>query len=596
MAAIDILRQTVTNEERHAGYARAIEVSKFAKMIVTGDNQGDEVWRYRRFEGEKLKEQRLRLYNSLTKYAIARPRKYWKKIDNVPGVRAAIEPDGEKKVGMLKANMDDFADHKDLYKWLVFNLEYLGVTDPNAWIIYEREDERTVEGRVTNVKVYPYIVSSANVVNYAERRGKVLWLVVMEPRLVRDRGQDKILQDFYIYEPGLTLRAREKWEDMVKEPGEVEVVIEAKPNPRTFYVSEYQTGTTEVPAMCVGAYQDEKNSLFGYVAWFDPAEQVLRDLIRDKSNLDVSKTLYAVPQKYEYVKPCQHDDGTGGLCHSGWMRGGDHDGERCASCGGRGLVANFTTEQETLQLALPDNPAEILDLHKLYHYEQGNTDVPEWLAGQVETAEKRVLNAVFNSGIVEKATGAADKTATEVNYEMQDVYDVLEPFCVRLRLHYELAYRIGAQYMEIPNFSVSLFIPKDKKMRTALELVEAMKTAKDAGAGWEVIRDLREQLWEKMSGDDPEKVARVRASYKWLPFDEKSPEERAMILASRAPTDFSRVLYENWAEIFEEIDIEHPMFYQYEYSKQGEVVADKVEKWRANIQFASAPDFAPIQP
>lgn len=598
MAAIDILVQTVSTNKRHSGYERAGKVAEFATAMITGSNQAEMVWKYRRFEGEPLKEQRLRLYNSLTKYALQRPRKYWKKIDRVPGIKAEITGGDEKKLAMLKENMQLFADNKSLLAWQTATLEYLGSTDPNAWIVYERIDSRTPDGRVTGIKVYPYVLPSFKVVDFKQLHGITEWLVVMEPRTAIYRGQKKELQDYYIYEPGKTTRAREKWDDLAMEPGEVEIIIpsEGKAEPRTFYVSEYLTGTTEVPAMCVGAYRDEKTDLQGFVTWFDPAENVLADLVRDKSNLDVAKTLYAIPQKYEYVKPCQFEDATGGACFKGRLQGGEHDGETCQSCGGRGLVANFTTEQETLQLALPDNPAEMLELSRLYHYETGNIDTPRWLDEQVDKAEARVLSAVFNPGLAEKATGAADKTATEVNYEMEDVYDVLEPFCMVLKLHFELACRIGAQYLEIPGFSVSLFIPKDKKMKSLQDLVQAMDTAKQAGAGWEVIRDIREQLWEKMSGDDPVKVAKLRASYKWLPFDEKSEEERAMILASRSAFDSARVLYENWAEIFEEIENETPEFYKFTHEKQQSVIEEKVEKWRGKIQLASEPTFEPIQP
>jgi CRISPR/Cas system-associated protein Csx1 len=99
-----------------------------------------------------------------------------------------------------------------------------------------------------------------------------------------------------------------------------------------------------------------------------------------------------------------------------------------------------------------------------------------------------------------------------------------------------------------------------------------------------------------MSGNDPAKVAKLRASYKWLPFDEKSEEERAMILAGRSAFDSARVLYENWAEIFEEIENETPDFYKFTHEKQQSVIEEKVEKWRGKIQLASEPTFEPIQP
>ncbi len=574
--ALEILRGHVAADARHAGYQRANEVAEFAKMIVTGGakEQEKEVTRYRRFEKDGQKKQRVRLYNPLTRYAIARPRKYWQKVARVPGVKIVATGSDESKMQRLNGQMADFANNQTLFEWAVDTLEYLGVTDPNAWILFERYDVFGADGQKKDVATYPVIIPSINVLDFKQMHGKTLWLLWREIRIEQDRhGNDVTLETLYLYQPGGLTRAREKGDETMAEAGEIEVVMSAKPKDRIFLVSEYRNGTTETPAICAGAYVDESNERAGFVTWFEPAHDVLKDLIRHKSNLDVATALYAMPQKYEYVKPCQYED-NGGHCDGGYIRGGEHDGERCAACGGSGKVANFTTEQEVLQLVLPDNAGDILELAKLYHYEQGNIAVPEWLAGQVEKTEERVMKAIFSAADIERATGAA--TATEKNYQMEDVYDVLEPFCKKVKLTAEMAYRVAAQYLEIGDFSVSVFIPKDKKMKTLGELIASMKEAKDSGAGWDVVRDLRRQIWEKMNEDDPERVRKLEAQYEWLPFDDKSPEELAQIMASRAPTDYARVLRENWAEIFGELEKEVPDFHLYEYTKQREIVGAKV--------------------
>jgi len=580
---------------RHDGYARALEVSKFAKMMITGKGQDEEVTRYRRFEKEALKGQRVRLYNPLTKYALARPRQYWHKVSRIPGVKFTVKGSDQAKLDALNANMANFADNKPLYEWAVETLEFLGSTDPNAWIAYERADVRNAEGAVTAIEVYPYIIPSQNVLDFQQRFGKTLWLLWRETRLQTDKnGRDWQLETLYLYEPGRTTVAREKGEGDVSGENEVEVVFDVmKGEPRTFYVSEYLTGTTEVPAMCAGAYKDETRNLQGFVTWFDPASDVLRELVRDKSNLDMAKTLFAMPQKYEYVKPCDYEN-EGGRCERGILSGGEHHGERCPSCGGSGRVTNFTTEQETLQLVLPDSPNDILQLSSLYHYEQGNEPMMQWLHSQVEVTEGRVMKAIFSAADVERATGAG--TATAKNYEMESVQEKLMPFCLAVQMHCELSYRIGAQYMEIKDFSIDVHIPKDMKMRTLAELIAAFNDAKSGGAGWEVVRDLRRQIWEKQNADDPEQVAKLHAQYEWLPFDDKSGEELAQILASRAPNDPQRVLRENWAEIFGEIEQEYPDFHRYEYAKQKEVVGAKVAEFNARIVRVEEPGFAPIEP
>lgn len=579
---------------RHKHYDRTLAVREFSHQIVTGENQGKIIERYRRSESEDLKKQRIRLTNTLTKYAISRPRKYWKKIARVEGINVDHTSKDKERIGDLHATFKNFQDGRDLIQYLNWKLEFLGVTDPNAWVIYERLDTRDAEDQVAKVRVYPFVVPCEDVLNFDYKFGELEWIVVrtktLETTFTKGAKVEAWLEDFYLYAPGFLIRAREVGKKTKPEKDEkpVKVRVGGAGPTKTFLFSAFQNGTTEVPALPVGAYQDEKTEQQSFVPWFDPAEHVLCDLIRDKSFLDVTKTVHAFPKRWEYVRPCTYESKeAGGKCERGFLSGDLT--KRCPACGGSGKSPTFQTEQSVLQLAMPKGDLkDLLELSRLSHMESPSIDLPKWLAEQVAEAERRVMNAVFNSGIIEKASGQADKTATQTNYEYEDIYDVLEPFAATISRHYELAYRVAAQYMTVPDFTVSHRFPKDFKLKTLDDLLTELEKMKSSGAGFDAIRSVRLQIIEKQHEDEPQSVARIIARYDWLPFDDKSESEVAMILAGRSPLDFQRVLRENWLEIFVEIEHENdsPQFFELEHDRQKKIVEEKVAEFKARIILA----------
>lgn len=597
---IDALLDIIANDFRHAYYQVTMNAKQFAKQIVTGEGQEDIVTDFRKAESKKQKEQRNRLTNTLTKYVISRPRKYWKKINRVEGVNVVFKTSDVDKLNQLQKNFENFSEGRDLLQWLNFKLEFLGVTDPNSWVIYERHDTRDAEGNIAQTKVYPFIVGCEDVIATKYEFGVLTALCVRQGKLdvsVDRNGvkTEKVIFDWYLYVPGKTIRIREAGVKMNAEPEADETAITIKGDqpgakPKRLFVAEFNTGTTEVPALAAGAYLDEKTDQKTFVTWFDPAEHVFRDLIRDKSFLDVTKTTHVFPKRYEYVRPCEFQNKEG-KCDKGWM---SHDRTiACPSCLGSGKSPTFTTEQQVLQLSMPKgDSSQLLELSKLSHYEQLPIELPKWLDDQVDKSEKRVMNAVFNGGLIEKATGKEEKTATQVNYEYEDIYDVLQPFADTISRHYELAYRVGAQYLEISEFSVDHRFPKDFKMKTMSDLIEEFERLKKSGAGYDALRNVRRQIIEKQNEDNPQVVAAILARYDFLPFDDKTEEEVAQILAVRSPVDDQRVLRENWLEIFIEIENENIVapFYLMTYEKKKAVVQAKVDQFKSKIVQAGAPD------
>ena len=626
---INLLTDNIQFQLRHANYTRAVEIRNFSRMIATGEGQDEEVTRYRRFEDETLKKQRKRLYNPLTKYALARPRKYWKKMFRVEGIRRRIEAPDETAVKELENMFYNFMPGESLEQWQNRVVEYLGVVDPNAWILYERNDERGADGLISKTSVYPVIISSVDALNYEKKYGALQWLlfrtITIEHTVKSGYRQDRLLENYYLYAPGMIVRAREVGEKTIQEPGEVSMDIpvysapdaEATTSPfyekvpsatgaarnakpptatqpanRTFYISTIQNGTTEVPAECVGAYMDEVSGSDVFVAWFDPAEDVFRDLIRDKSVSDVLKIVYAYPKTWEFTQRCRHVSVDMGVCDGGYYSGIIDEHHRCQSCNGTGISANFTTEQETLQIPLPEDPRAMLELAKLSFTQPVDISLLQHVDASVETAEKRIMAAVFDSGLYQKPTNSQTRTATEVNAEMDGISDVLHPFGALLSRHFELAYRVAAQYREIQNFTVDHSFPDDLKIETLAYMVAAFDDIKKSGVGYEAIAAQRKRIFQKQFEGSPDVQKRIEARYRFLPFDDKTPEDVSFVLSALSPTDNTRVLWTYWLQIFDEIEEQYAAFPDMEYGRQREIVDAKVQEFKQKMTLAG--DVVPV--
>lgn len=471
----NLLIQNVAYQLRHPNYDSTIGVRKFARKVSLNEGHKEDVLKYRRSEADTLKEQRLRLYNPNTAAIIARARKYWKRLYNTDGQRINITvgQSDESRLEELQTEYYNFLPGETLEQAQNRIVEVLGVTDPNAWIVYERDDRRNEDGAIMSTRVYMYIVSSANALNFSMSAGVLNWFLFRSQRVetVVDNGvlRSKWLEDFFLYVPGGVYRLREQGENTMQEAGEAIVNIRVvgpqpkygdtpndTPTPpiipqtgdRVFYFKYIQNGTTEVPALQAGVYVDERSDLNTpfYTTWFAAAEGVFADLIRDKSVSDVLRIVYAYPRRHEYVKPCTHIHPDHGQCVGGFYGGSFDEELRCIACGGSGRAKTSTTEQEVMQLGMPETPEEMVELSKMSFTEPVDISLLQHIDAKIDDAEARAFKAIFDAGLYEAPTGTKTKTATEVNAVLDGIADVLAPFAAHLSRHIELGYRIGAQY------------------------------------------------------------------------------------------------------------------------------------------------------
>lgn len=614
-----LLEQNISFQLRHPHYDRTVEVGGECHMVTTGKGQEKEVLKYRRFEKQELKAQRVRLNNPATPIYISEA-DILDRLSRVDGVRRDLTAASDEQKKELETAAWNFMPGVDIETWLVGKVRYLGKNDPNAWILYDRADKRNpATGEIEKTTIRPVIFRSCDVLNFSlDSEGVPLWALFrdfrFEYKIEGGVRKDVRLETYYLYSAETVIVAREIGEQTVERKGETRIEIDVYPlmiqgemrtdengmqyqtapavrgekKARPFFVSVIRHGAGEVPAFCAGAYPDEITDQQTFVSWYWQGMPVLKDVIRDKQMLDVAIVMQAFRRRSEFSPACEYETEDGARCEKGWVyaEGGRH---KCPSCGGSGLRANFNTEQEVLRMAMPEGiePNQLLELSKLAFEEPTDTTLLEWFSTQLEKHRVRFNNAILGDGMYERPTGTATKTATEISERTDAKADILRPSAMVVSKGYELFFRVLASYREYGEITVNHSYPEKIDLLSLNQEVANMAAIQEVDI-WEAKVAQRHKVLVKLFEGEPETHKRIAAWYKWLPFDDQSPEQLAQTLSRLSPTDYFHILRTYWLQIRQEVEVKTPGFYTFSYEQQKAIIDAKVKEYQAKIQLAGA--------
>lgn len=593
LAAIGLTENIISNDIRHQDYERTVKVAKWARAIVTGKGQDDMVTRFRKRESEELKKQRIEQYSPLTPVPSGQVMSIYGKVRRTDGIKEVISHPVSETEAEVKRVISRFFANGHLSEYLYDKSLYYNFIDPNAFLIVEKEMTFDREGVVTNVNSYPFEVRSDQVVNYEYKNGLLQWLMIDQKRTEVVNGVNVTLSDYYFYTAGITLHYQEYSEDQAAPELEgYERVTLGDTDTRFFVWRLYETGTTETPAIRFGVYLDPQTDGRTCITPLHFAEYVYQDLIEDKSLFDLTKKLHTFPQKYFYAPICEYERDGLTRCDSGFCY--DHKQEKhieCPSCHGTGL-AYHTTEQQGIGLAMPQNKEEFVSLSELAHYVQLPDWLPRWYTEQLNELCNRIMTAIFSDEL--QKSDNMTETATAHLLNLDKIYDRLEPFSTGISAMYEKAVRVTGQYLGVNQLEVSHKFPTDYGMENERQLFEKLRLAIDSNAPAGVVDAIKRQILKKTYKNTPEQVDRILAYDRWKPFKNHPPEMISMILMDRSPSDFDRVLYENFSRIIELTEeATANLFHRMNYEMQREQLQRSVEQALEGIQYKTQPEPLP---
>jgi len=123
----------------------------------------------------------------------------------------------------------------------------------------------------------------------------------------------------------------------------------------------------------------------------------------------------------------------------------------------------------------------------------------------------------------------------------------------------------------------SFHFDKDFKMKTTTELYGDLKMASESGADEHALDEIQADIMRNIFANSPDDFRRWVVKDSFKPFKGKTNEQKMSIMASGNTTKFYKVLFENYENIFNEIDLETSDFYIMDRNKQWEILKVKVE-------------------
>lgn len=581
--------EVIQTDYRHPDYDRTNDVAMWGYSMMTGDGQ-EEYINLRENETDDQKAQRKRLYNSITGLAARQVSAIFAKVRRTDGVKEEVRHDNANSQAAITATLDKFHAAKHLREYLFDRLEYFTFYDPNAWILCERTDTRTEEGVIRAVTPYPLEVSCDQALDFKVENGVVVYLIVGRKRMEVIDNKPVSPWDYYFYHAGFTIHFHEYSGQSPQMAGYEPLAILKSDDSTAFFLYQiFATGSQEFPGMRAGCYADPKTK--GRTFWtpLHYAENVFSDLMTDKANADVGRTLHHYPQKYVYAPICRYkDQETGERCEGGVMPHGKNG--KCPQCNGKGALYHLG-EQDVVVIAYdPDTQDTSLPPLSSFAFYVNLPDwLPKWMAEQIKDGVDRVFSAVFATQI-DARQQPGPQTATEVVLDYEQAYSVLQSYSELFSATFEVMARVSADYLELnrPGLTALHRFPKDFKMEGLNELLQKYKEAKGAGVSEEVLASIERDILMKMHRNNPERIANWEAFQGFMPFRDKTPEMVGFILSARAETDLDRILYENFAAITSEIQATLDVwFYLLPFEEQKRLIGEAVQAKIAEIQYAS---------
>lgn len=556
--------------------AKAKEPKQFADQVFakTAHEQGEYISAQRLRETAAQVEQRLRLTNPITAAAISPALAYVEELQRTDGVHRMGVFQDQARFEQVQESMGMYYAGQSIQEFTFQAVKMANERDPNSWLVFERKELPNAAGYT----FYPVLVESERAVDWRfDETGKLQHLVFSEEEYQSKQIAGGVevahVNHFYLYAPGYAAFAQYMGDDTAPRYEDQAYSIDGADD---YLIWIFVTGTIETPAIRLGAYQSELDVNAPCELLYEPARGYLKDLMGVKSSLDLNMVIHMYLRLFQYVKGCEAVDDQGLQCIDGYYAA---DRKRpCATCGGTGKIIHGG-EQDVVTFRFPDSKEQFVDLAQVAHYLVPPIEVLLNQQDQVKYLASILTYVIYSQ---ETSQEVNIQTATQFAINYSRIYNKLYPIALKVGQVESMAYRVGMQYYgafkDGDNYHVTY--PMDFAMKKESELIADLAAAKAAGAPYSVQKAISDALLKKKHKDNPAFVNDQLAFDALKPFSDKSPEELAMILATRAKTDPKRVAWENWQEIQHNIQARlkdrGAAFYLYPMEVQRKEIAEEV--------------------
>ncbi len=623
--AITLTERLIKTGDKHKDYERVVDLNTTYRIFITGEGIAAKLIQFVQREDAVMFAQRVKLTRSTAPAVASSIRQPFNKVTRNDRIKKTIELKDKTRAAAVEEMVAGFYGSKrkknrGLEYWMKTRFTEMQFIDPNAWVVVEW-DAADEPGKPYQCR--PFEVSAAEAHNFFVVNDEVKWLFVCQDikimaldGAVGTGGTGGVTATSPLQGAGVAMGSP------IKKDGrrftlyeETFTVVYEQIDPLylrsidyKFYPNEdlvklndvdyirriYEPKIGYVPAERIGYKRDEGTQGRTFVNPWHDALCFFDKSLKTVSELDLTMALHVFPQKLQYVQKCKGVppglDGTKGRgCNAGYEQGTQ---TACSVCKGAGVKLVTTTAQDAILIPMPDNKEELFNLNDILVYKSPPIELIEFQNKYSQQLKAETHQAVFNSQIFARKAGGGmtegtTGTATEADFNMQSVYDALEPFTEKYSETWRglvTLFAVIAGETKMENINVSHDFPADYKLKTGDILISERKTASESGAPAFLIETIDDDLAGIIYAGDQLGLLKYRVKRKFAPFSGKNEDEVALLMGSEYVPKLPKILYANFELIFKEIELEDPAFWMKAYKLQKDIVEAKVEEWATALE------------
>jgi hypothetical protein len=553
MRYIDLLVRAAEGV-RHPNYKRTTDLASQYISFYTGEDMDQWMRRFDLREDDDQFAQRKRITQHITRTVmrnLLKPQYKVPRANNVQRIVKYVNDDNNSKAETLEKILDKFNGTTSVDEYMRDEWIRLSNIDPNAFVILEWGD---FDSKTENAEPYPFEVYSEDVCDF-QYDNRVLGYLIVYSKIVEEIIEDnrikEVLRDRYtLYNNKQTITFTETDEkgdpyEVGKEypSGTIIATREEK-----FWVIEYikPHNLGFVPAFRVGYIGDEVTRNVTRISLVDDAIPILMKMVKSNSELDLTMSLHAYPQKVQYAKGCDYE---------GCIDGTLPEGDTCPRCNGLG-IKTITSTQDSLIIKLPKDTKDIVDIRNLIHYVYPPVDLVKFQDAYIKDLSEWCKEAVYNTEIFSRKEIA--ETATGKNIDLQNIYDSLYGLAEAYAEDWEFIVNSIAKIVDKEDeLTARMIFSKDFKMKSLFDLYNELKLVSDSKADSFVKDQIQDDIARIMYHDNPSEYYKWQTKKAFFPFSGKTPQEIALALSSPLiPEDIVK-LYHNFGWLLDAIAMDY---------------------------------------
>lgn len=603
------VKDAILNKTVHADYSHTVEYADQNSRWATGRNIEVDLLQFVPRENLPAFKQRCNLTESITKPLIGSAMRPFKKVVKSNRIIKKIKPVSKTDIDAVNQIQDKFdrfygSDDYDtgLDYWIKTRFFELSKIDPNAFVVIEFEPDNMNDGKM---KAYPFEVSSEMAINFDLDNNNYDWLLCRQHITFFNSNDKKeaangfrytIYCDKFSIVYHQTSSNRESAEN--NKPGDDFIYTPVgDDNKLYFWVKEYLNIMGDVPAFRVGYLRDLATNGRTFVTPYDDASPYIKKSIQTVSQLDITTATNVFPKEYAYVTNCPGiiteadlDSNSGAYCNKGRTR----NGAICSACNGTGAYVH-KSGQDIVTIPLPESKEEMYDLSKMRASFSPSIELLRFMDETIDKYEPKVHKAIFNSTVmIEKIVQS--KTATEADYDMNNVYDTLTDYAEKCKSVWLTIAKYCAFITKSEDKVLFIYVnPADWKLKTLTSLYNERKAINESGSPSFSKMVVDDDIAAIKLQDDTDAIIAYEVKKKFFPFPGKTENEISSAMMQNYTPQKLKILYQQFDWIFMQADLNNTNFYLKPYKAQ-KVIIDAIIDGMVKELMPAAPTFPTLEP